>query len=286
VQGGRRVESARPSRLDLQRDCNQLESGSVRFCTADKGPPARVAVLLIETPFSREKTDKDKKTPCSAKDTRERTLAMRPLPAMAHARDGLLSPGGVLDRGDRLRALLPAPPSWRTGEACGWTNTATRFAGQIPTQAPAVTPTASPGASPTPAFAPALQTPSAAPPTSTPGPATARSTPAPATAPSTAAPASPATEGEGEAGTPRLEERKIRVDPDVAYESGLCSDCQPTKPGAWERGALYWTLLWFGFLLVAAMILMIVAIALCFKYLARHGSPARPRNRRAAAERL
>lgn len=77
-----------------------------------------------------------------------------------------------------------------------------------------------------------------------------------------------------------LTERKVKVDPDVAYESKLCTRCSPTKPSPWETGALLYMQIGFGLVLALIMILMLVAIYLCADYVAKHGSHCKPKNRR------
>jgi hypothetical protein len=74
-------------------------------------------------------------------------------------------------------------------------------------------------------------------------------------------------------------ERKIKVDPEVAYQSGLCKRCEPTRPPRWESGALLWLQVGFALLIAIIIILMLAAIVLSSNYVAKH-CHNRPRNRR------
>lgn len=72
---------------------------------------------------------------------------------------------------------------------------------------------------------------------------------------------------------PGQTERKIKVDVDVAYESGLCKSCKPTRDPRWESGALLWIQIGFALLVALIVILMIVAIVLSQKYLHNQRNP-------------
>jgi len=81
-----------------------------------------------------------------------------------------------------------------------------------------------------------------------------------------------------------LTERRVKVDPDVAYESGLCTRCEPTKSSPWESGVLMWAQMWFGFLFAIIIILMLVAIYLSAQYISKNGrNNCLPKNRRRCA---
>lgn len=69
-----------------------------------------------------------------------------------------------------------------------------------------------------------------------------------------------------------MNERRVKVDPDVAYESGLCKQCEPTKPSSWSVGALFWIQIVFFSLIVVLIILMVAASYLCDQYTRKHGS--------------
>src|SRR5579871_5445915 len=43
-------------------------------------------------------------------------------------------------------------------------------------------------------------------------------------------------------------ERRVKVDPDVAYRSGLCKRCEPSRSSPWESGALMWLQIGFALL--------------------------------------
>lgn len=77
-----------------------------------------------------------------------------------------------------------------------------------------------------------------------------------------------------------MSERRVKVDADVAYESGLCSDCKPTKPSPWSVGALWWMQVAFFTLVIVIVLLMITAIYLCNSYVNKHGCCSKVRNRR------
>lgn len=74
-------------------------------------------------------------------------------------------------------------------------------------------------------------------------------------------------------------ERRVKVDPDVAYESGLCKQCKPTKPSSWSSGALFWMQVAFFSLVFILILLMLTAIYLCNLYINQH-SCTRVINRR------
>lgn len=71
-----------------------------------------------------------------------------------------------------------------------------------------------------------------------------------------------------------LAERTVKVDPDVAYESGLCTRCEPTKPQPWDSGPLLWMLIGFGCLIFIIIGLMLAAIAMCINYNQHCPSPS------------
>lgn len=83
---------------------------------------------------------------------------------------------------------------------------------------------------------------------------------------------------------PAMTERNVKVDPDVAYESGLCTRCEPTKPQPWESGALWWMQVAFAALVLVIIGLLIAAAALCIKYSQQFGGccqpPCPPKKRR------
>jgi hypothetical protein len=65
-------------------------------------------------------------------------------------------------------------------------------------------------------------------------------------------------------------ERRVRVDPDVAYYSGLCTRCEPTRPPAWESGPIMWIQVAFAFLFAIVIVLLIVGTVLCVDYVRKH----------------
>jgi hypothetical protein len=67
-------------------------------------------------------------------------------------------------------------------------------------------------------------------------------------------------------------ERRVKVDPDVAYESGLCQQCKPTRPSSWSSGALMWIQVAFLSLVAILLLLMLVTIYFCNVYIHQHGS--------------
>jgi hypothetical protein len=71
-------------------------------------------------------------------------------------------------------------------------------------------------------------------------------------------------------------QRKVKVDPDVAYESKLCTNCKPTKPSPWEYGAgpLFWLKATFLFFFAILIILTVVAIVLISNYFSKLQPPS------------
>lgn len=82
--------------------------------------------------------------------------------------------------------------------------------------------------------------------------------------------------------TSGLTQRQINVDPQTAYESGLCKTCKPTQPSPWNMGVLLKIQVAFSLLVFLILFLLILAILLITSYLNTYGKP-RPMNRRSSS---